>query len=366
MTATDALFQPLELGALTLPNRVLMAPLTRNRAHDDGTPWDEAAKYYSQRAGAGLIFTEATQISPEGKGYIKTPGIHDLQQIAAWKRIVDAVHAARGRIALQLWHVGRISHTSLQPDGQAPVAPSAVRANAKTFTHDGPTDVSAPRALETGEIQRVVQDYRHAAEAAKAAGFDAVEVHAANGYLIDQFLRDGSNQRTDGYGGSADNRTRFLDEVVSTVVEVWGADRVGVRLSPTGAFNDMHDSDPETTFGTAIDKLKRRDLAFLHVVEAFPGETPGDTEKSLLDRLHARWNGSGAYIANGGFDAASAADWIARGRADAVSFGRPFIANPDLAERLRRGAPLNEPDHETFYGGDQRGYTDYPALADAA
>jgi len=358
------LFRPLRAGSLDLPNRVLMAPLTRNRAHPDGTPHAMAEEYYRQRASAGAIVTEATQISPEGKGYINTPGLHDDAHVAAWRRITDAVHAAGGRILLQLWHVGRISHVSLQPGGQAPVAPSAIRARAQTFIESGFADTSAPRALETDELPRIVADYARAAARAGEAGFDGVEVHAANGYLLDQFLRDGTNRRSDAYGGTAEARARLVLEVTEAVAGVWGADRVGIRLSPFGGFNDMADSDPEASFATVYRLLDRLGLAYLHVVERFPGAEPSAAEVEGLDRLRALW--SGPYIANGDFDAARAADWIGRGRADAVSFGRPFIANPDLPERFRRAAPLNAPDSDTFYGGDARGYTDYPFLDQAA
>jgi len=360
MADTSILFRPLRIGAAEVPNRVLMAPLTRNRAHPDGTPHAMAVEYYRQRASAGLILTEATQISAEGKGYINTPGIHTDAQVEGWRRVTEAVHAAGGRIWLQLWHVGRISHVSLLPDGQPPVAPSAIRANAQTFI-DGMVDVSEPRALGTEELPRVVEDYVIAAERAKEAGFDGVEVHAANGYLLDQFLQDRTNHRADAYGGSVAARTRLPLEVTEAVAGVWGPDRVGLRLSPFGTFNDMGDSDPESHFGAIYEAFDRLGLAFLHVVEKFPGIDATPEQAAALDRLRARW--SGTYIANGYFDAARAADWIARGRADAVTFGRPFIANPDLPERFRTGAALNEPDHATFYGGDHRGYTDYPFLA---
>ena len=356
------LFRPLELGALTLPNRVLMAPLTRNRAHGDGTPRDLAAEYYRQRASAGLIFTEATQISPMGVGYIDTPGIHDDEHIAAWRKITDAVHAAGGRIVLQLWHVGRISHTSLLPDGQAPVAPSAIPAKAQTFAREGFVDCSPPRALETDEIAGIIDEYRTAAENAIKAGFDGVEVHSANGYLLDQFLHENANQRDDHYGGSPENRARLTLEVVEAVANAIGADRVGVRISPTGTFSDMDPNGVEPTFEALIDGLNPMQLAYLHVVEQFPGADVAEADRAMLDRLHGRW--TGPYIANGDFDAARAADWIAKGRADAVTFGRPFLANPDLPERYRRGASLNEADESTFYGGDERGYTDYPTLGE--
>lgn len=359
-SALAPLFAPLKVGAVDAPNRVFMAPLTRNRAQPDGTPAELAVEYYRQRASAGLIFTEATQISAMGKGYKDTPGIHDDTHVAAWRRITDAVHAEGGRIFLQLWHVGRISHTSLLPDGAQPVSSSAVRANAQTFTEDGFTDVSEPRALETEDVAGVVADYAAAASRAMEAGFDGVEVHAANGYLIDQFLRDGVNRRTDRYGGSVENRIRFLTEVVDAVSERTGADRVGVRLSPTGSFSDMSDSDPEAVFSAAIEALDSRGLAYLHLVEEFPGEETSSEEQKLLSGLRDLW--TGVYIANGGFDADAAADWIAKGRADAVAFGRPFIANPDLPKRYAVDADLNEGDQDTYYGGGAEGYVDYPAL----
>ena len=360
MTELSPLFRPLRIGATEAPNRVLMAPLTRNRAKADGTPGAITEEYYRQRASAGLIVTEATQITPEGKGYLDTPGIHDDSHVAAWRRITDTVHAGGGRIFQQLWHVGRISHVSLLPDGQAPVAPSAIRAKAQTFNADGFVDTSEPRALEAEEMPRIVADYVAAAERAKEAGFDGVEVHAANGYLLDQFLRDGSNKRTDAYGGSAENRARLVLEVTGAVIGVWGADRVGIRLAPFGGFNDMSDSTPEATFGTVYRKLDQLGLAYLHVVESFPGSEHNAGEAAALDRLRSLW--SGVYIANGDFDAARAAEWIAKGRTDAVSFGRPFISNPDLPERYRSGAALNAPDQSTFYGGGTEGYTDYPSL----
>lgn len=359
MAEIDTLFTPVRLGAIAAANRVLMAPLTRNRAHRDGTPHQMAIDYYRQRASAGLIFTEATQISAEGKGYINTPGLHAPAHVEGWKAITDAVHAAGGKIALQLWHVGRISHVDLQPGGQPPVAPSAIRANAQTFI-DGLVDVSEPRALAEDELPRIVADYARAAELAKEAGFDGVEVHAANGYLLDQFLQDRTNRRRDAYGGPAENRARLTLEVTEAVAKVWGADRVGIRLSPFGTFNDMGDSAAEETFGIVYRLLDRLGLAFLHVVEKFPGTEVTEAEAAALDRLRTLW--SGPYVANGDFDRARAADWVARGRADAVTFGRPFIANPDLPERIRRGAAWNTPDPATFYGGDRRGYTDYPPL----
>ncbi len=360
--ALEPLFEPLGVGAVTAPHRVFMAPLTRNRAHGDGTPNELAIEYYRQRATAGLIITEATQISPLGKGYLDTPGIHGDAHVSGWRAVTDAVHDAGGRIFLQIWHVGRISHVSLLPEGEQPIAPSAIRAETQTFAADGFVDVSAPRAMTAADIDKTIDEYRAAARLARAAGFDGVEVHGANGYLIDQFLRDGSNKRDDDYGGTPANRARFLTEAVQAAVDVFGADRVGVRLSPTGAFNDMADSDPAATFGAAIDALNPMGLAYLHVVESFPGEDQSDDDAKLIAELRGRWKG--VYIANGGFDAASAANAIREGRADAIAFGRPYIANPDLPRRYARAAALNEPDQSTFYGGGREGYTDYPFLED--
>lgn len=358
------LFEPLKLGDVEVSNRVLMAPLTRNRAHPDGTPSELGIEYYRQRASAGLIITEAAQIVPMGKGYINTPGVHDADHVAAWKKITDAVHAEGGRIALQLWHVGRISHSSLLPGGAQPVAPSAIRANAQTVAEEGFIDVSEPRALETDEIRALVKDYAAAARRAVEAGFDLVEAHAANGYLINQFLNDRTNRREDEYGGSPENRARFLFEVLEAVANEIGAGRVGVRLSPTGTFNDMAGGEIEETYSLVYRRLSEMGLAYLHVVEKFPGLDVSDVEQRLLDRLRGLFRGN--YIANGDFDARQAAEWIDAGRADAVAFGRPFISNPDLPARFALGADLTEPDQSTFYGGDERGYTDYPFLDGAA
>lgn len=359
------LFTPLSAGALEAPHRVWMAPLTRNRAQGDGTPKAMAETYYAQRASAGLIISEATQISPLGKGYIDTPGIHSEAQVAAWKRITEAVHAEGGRLYVQLWHVGRISHVSLLPPGEQPVSASALRAEAQTFGPEGFVDTSEPRALATDEIPQLIEDYRHAARQALAAGFDGVEVHSANGYLLDQFLHAHSNQRTDGYGGNAEGRARLTIEITKAVADIVGAGRTGLRLSPTGTFNDMRSAaenpDDEAAFVAVLDALKGEGLSFLHVVEQFPGADVSEADVALLDRLHKQW--PGPYVANGDFDGARAAAWIARGRADAVTFGRPFISNPDLPERLLKGADLTPADQATFYGGGEEGYTDYPALS---
>ncbi|WP_050525800.1 alkene reductase [Pseudorhodobacter aquimaris] len=360
MTDTKILFNPAQMGILSLPNRVLMAPLTRNRAQPDGVPKDMAQTYYAQRASAGLIVSEATQISDMGKGYLDTPGIYTEDQTRAWRKITDAVHANGGRIFCQLWHVGRISHNSLLPDGASPVSSSDRRAKTQTFTANGFEDCSTPVALDAKGIARTVQDFRAAAEWAKVANFDGVEVHAANGYLIDQFLQDGVNNRSDDYGGSVKNRMRLLFEVLDAVKLVWPSSRVGVRLSPLGQANDISDSDPETLFRAVYQALGDHNLAYLHVVESFPGSEGDSDGKALLNRLRKEY--SGFYIANGGYDAESAAKAIADGTADAVTFGRAFIANPDLPERFRRGAALTQPDQQTFYGGDEHGYTDYPFL----
>ncbi|SFB76325.1 alkene reductase [Tropicimonas isoalkanivorans] len=360
MTDHSILFHPTRMGAMELPNRILMAPLTRNRAHPDGTPGELAERYYAQRASAGLIISEATQISAMGKGYIDTPGIYTPEHVAGWKKITAAVHAAGGRIFCQLWHVGRISHVSLLPDNRQPVSSSAVRAEAQTFTANGFEATSEPIELPLDEIPALIADYRHAAEMAKEAGFDGVEVHGANGYLLDQFLQDGVNHREDAYGGSVENRLRLLSDVLDAVIDVWGVDRVGVRLSPLGQANDISDSDPETLFRAAYSMVASKSLAYLHVVESFPGTGEDSAGREMLDRLRAGYDGF--YIPNGGYDGNSAAEAIAQGRADAVSIGRDFLANPDLPERLRVGADLNEPDQSTFYGGGAEGYVDYPFL----
>ncbi|MDQ4134565.1 MAG: alkene reductase [Pseudomonadota bacterium] len=351
------LFQPLQLGALTLPNRIVMAPLTRNRA-DRATdaPYELNARYYAQRASAGLLITEASQISREGQGYIWTPGIYTPEQIAGWRKVTDAVHAAGGRIVIQLWHVGRVSHTSLQENGAAPVAPSAIRAKAQTYIETGFADVSEPRALRLDEIPRVVADYERAARNAKEAGFDGIEIHAANGYLLDQFLSDASNRRTDAYGGSIENRSRLTLEVVEAVLRVWEPGRVGIRLSP-GPTNDVVDSNPAPLFGYLVGELDKRKLAYIHLIEApVEGLDYGDLRRAFR----------GVYIANGGYTRERAIEAIESGRVDAVAFGRPFIANPDLVQRLRLDAPLNEPARATFYGGGPEGYIDYPTLDRAA
>ena len=354
------IFSPFTLGPLTLPNRVVMAPMTRNRAGPGNVPVELNATYYAQRASAGLIISEATQVSPQGIGYPGTPGIHSPEQVAGWKLVTDAVHKAKGRIYLQLWHVGRISHPSLQPDGALPVAPSAIAPAGQAMTYDGMKPFVTPRALETAEIAGVIADYRRGAENAKTAGFDGVELHGANGYLIDQFLRDGSNKRADRYGGSAANRARLLTEVTEAITGVWGGDRVGVRLSPAAAFNDMADSHPAATFSTAVNELNRFGLAYLHIVEPIAGDPIPAGEVPDIRFLRKIWRG--ALMGNKGYDLARANAVIHDGAADLVSFAALFLANPDLPERLRRGGPFNPPDRKTFYGGSASGYTDYPAM----
>ena len=356
------LFESIQLGSLVLTNRVFMAPLTRNRADADGVPGELAATYYSQRASAGLIVTEATQISPMGKGYFNTPGIHSPEQVRAWSRIVESVHKSGGQIFLQLWHVGRISHSSLLPNHAQPVAPSAIRANSQTLIATGLAPVSEPVALTASGIKETLDDYRRAAGNAKAAGFDGVEIHAANGYLIDQFLRTGSNQRSDEYGGVASNRVRVLTEAVERVLEVWDPRHVGVRISPTGSFNDMSDDNPFDTFSVAVGRLNDYGLGYLHVVE-MAQNSKGPSEVDIAMSAHLRTLWKGLYVANGGYDRPRGEEAIRSGHADAIAYGRNFLANPDLPRRLQLGAALNEPDPTTFYGGGAAGYTSYPALS---
>jgi N-ethylmaleimide reductase len=356
------LFTPFQLGPYELRNRMVMAPMTRSRAGEGNVLPDMAVEYYRQRASAGLIVTEGTQVSPQGVGYTHTPGIHSPAQVAAWRRVTDAVHVEGGRIFAQLWHTGRVSHPSFH-GGELPVAPSAIGFEGQAFTYEGPRPYVAPRALETDEIAGVVAQFAAGAERAYEAGFDGVELHGANGYLIDQFLRDGSNQRTDPYGGSIQNRVRFLTEVARAAVDVWGGDRVGVRLSPRGVANGMSDGDPEATFGYAAYALNPFGLAYLHLIDPVGGPmmAPGARISPVLRAIYR-----GPLIVNGGFDAASANEAVAGGQADLVSFGVPFLANPDLVRRYREGAPLNAPDRATFYGGDAHGYVDYPTLDEVA
>ncbi|KLK89514.1 N-ethylmaleimide reductase [Microvirga vignae] len=358
----NALFQPYQLGGLTLPNRLVMAPLTRNRAQEGDVARDIAATYYTQRASAGLLISEGSQISQQGQGYLRTPGIYTPEQVAGWRKVTDAVHTAGGRIFIQLWHVGRVSHASLQPNAGAPVGPSAIRANTKTYLKEGFADVSEPRALELSEIPGILRDYEQAARNAKEAGFDGVEIHAANGYLLDQFMKDGANKRTDAYGGSIENRTRLALEATEAVLKVWDKGRVGIRLSPAPV-NDAADSNPQALFSHVVEKLDGLGIGYIHMIE---GATQGDRHAVNVDYLGLRRSFRGTYIANNGYDREMAAEAIASGRADLVALGRLFIANPDLVERFRLNTPLNQPDRATFYGGDAKGYTDYPNLSEAA
>ncbi len=358
------LFSPLRIGTLALPNRLVMSPLTRNRAAaGTNAPTALNATYYAQRASAGLIISEATDISADAVGSVRAPGMYTPRQIDGWRRVADAVHASHGRIFAQLWHVGRISHASLRPGGAAPVAPSALQAKARVF--DGTQFIAAgqPRALEVDEIRIIVRDFALAARNACAAGLDGIEIHGANGYLIDQFLQDSTNRRTDDYGGSLTNRARFLFDVVEAASAEWPG-RVGLRLAPFSQVNDMADSDPMTTFGYVIERLNDYPLAYLHMPEGHPGGSrdlqPGHDVQALRRAF------KGVYMANNGYDRDLAMTAVETGRADLIAFGRAFLANPDLVDRLARNAPLNVPDTTTFYGGDMRGYTDYPPLEMAA
>ncbi|MEO0377717.1 MAG: alkene reductase [Cyanobacteria bacterium P01_A01_bin.17] len=354
---TPDLFTPIDLGPLTLPSRIVMAPLTRMRAGEGNAPTPMNATYYAQRASAGLIITEATQVSRQGRGYANSPGIHSPEQMAGWKLVTKAVHAAGGQIFLQLWHAGRTSHPDLQENGALPVAPSAIAAEGHAYTPNGRPDLVTPRALKTEEIPGIVEQFRQGAANALAVGFDGVEVHGANGYLIDEFLEDGSNKRSDRYGGSVANRARFLLEVMEAVIQVWGKHRVGVRLSPSGQNYSMSDSDRATTFEYAVDALNTFDLAYFHLMEPNPQGEHTDLDAALFRPIF-----KGTLMANGGYDRQRGDAVLANDSADLVSFGRTFLANPDLPERLALNASLNDPDSSTFYGGGEKGYTDYPSL----
>jgi N-ethylmaleimide reductase len=365
-----SLFDPVQAGELRLANRIAMAPLTRNRS-PGAIPGELAVTYYTQRASAGLIVTEGTAITHQGQGYADVPGLWSDEQVAAWKKVTDAVHAAGGKIVTQLWHVGRVSHHTLQPGGQPPVAPSAIQAKTKTYLiQDGqgsfaPTDL--PRALRTDELPGIVNDYRHAARNAIRAGFDGVELHGANGYLLDQFLRSGSNHRTDAYGGSIENRARFLIEVMQAVVQEIGGGRTGLRLSPVTPANDASDPEPQPLFEHVMKQLAPMGLAFIHIIEGATGgardHQQGDKpfDYAALRRAYRDAGGKAAWMVNNGYDRALAEGALDAG-ADIVAFGRSFIANPDLPARLKQGGPFNEPDRATFYGGGAHGYTDYPVL----
>jgi N-ethylmaleimide reductase len=358
--AKTSLFDPVQLGPLTLANRIVMAPLTRSRADTDGVPSPLAADYYAQRASAGLLIAEATNISPQGRGYAWTPGIYSEAQAEAWRRVTACVHGHCGRIFDQLWHVGRVSHPDLQPGHALPVAPSAIAARGQTYTEDGFRDFVVPRALETDEIPGIVEQYRHAARYAKDAGFDGVEIHAANGYLLDQFIRDSTNRRTDRYGGGREKRVRIVLEIAEAVTAVWGGARVGIRLSPvsTNIGEIPLDSDVMGTYGYLIEQLNAFSLGYLHCVE---GETAGPRNIPAgvsFPELRGRFDG--LYMANNGYDLELATHALEDGVADLIAFGRPFLANPDLVARLRCGWPLAEAPKETWYGGGAKGYADWP------
>jgi N-ethylmaleimide reductase len=371
-TPTELLFQPIKVGRYHLRHRIVLAPLTRSRSRQPGNvPSALNACYYAQRASAALIVSEATQVSMQGQGYAWTPGIHGREQVEGWRLVTDAVHEAGGLIFLQLWHVGRISHPSLQPDGMLPVAPSAIKPAGQAFIENEKGEGAlapfvTPRALQIEEMPYLVRQYVRGARNALEAGFDGVEVHAANGYLLDQFLESGTNKRTDAYGGSVENRLRLLLEVVEAVSGVWQPERVGVRLSPLGTLNDIQDDDPETTFGTAAARLSDHRLAYLHLVNPAMAALENHTEPApvavrMVELMRAKYRGT--LILAGGFDQDTAEDWLRKGRADLIAFGRKFLANPDLPERFRLSAPLNADDRSTYYGGGAKGYTDYPSLA---
>ena len=357
---SKTLFKPYSLGPLTLSTRIVMAPLTRNRAGPGFVPSDLAAEYYGQRASAGLLISEATQISQQGQGYQDTPGIYSKAQIDGWRKVTDAVHAKDGKIFLQLWHVGRVSHVDLQENGAAPVAPSAIRAQTKTFVNNGFVDVSEPRALELVELPGIVDGFRKAAANAIAAGFDGVEIHCANGYLLDQFVKDGANVRTDAYGGSVENRARLMLEVTAAVVKEIGAARTGIRISPVSPANGVSSSDAQAQFNYIVDQLDALGIVYIHVVEGATGG-PRDTTPFDFGSLRRRFKNT--YIANNGYDPDLATSRLAGDNADLFAFGRPFIANPDLVARLKTGVPLAEFNPAALYGGGSAGYTDYPAIA---
>lgn len=354
-------FSPFQLGPLLLPNRLVMAPMTRNRAGPGNVPVEMNATYYVQRASAGLIVTEGTQVSPQGQGYAGTPGIHSPEQVAGWKMVTQAVHAAGGRIFLQLWHVGRISHPSVQPNGGIPVAPSALKPAGQIMTAQGLQDFVTPHELTTSEVEGVVEEYRRGAANAKLAGFDGVELHGANGYLVDQFLKDKTNRRTDRYGGGALNRARFLLEVVEAMAGEWGGERVGVRLAPTNPFNDIADSHPAATFAVAVKELSRLDLGYLHIVEPLPTDPVASGETPDIAFFRRLWRGT--LMGNKGYTLERANAALRAGTVDLVSFATLFLANPDLPARFRRGAGLNAPDRPTFYARGPKGYIDYPPMA---
>ncbi|EJF89374.1 alkene reductase [Bartonella tamiae] len=368
-----SLFDPIKIGALSLNNRIIMAPLTRARSYGD-VPNDMNVLYYRQRATAGLIVSEGTVISQQGQGNIDVPGLFEKEQLEGWRKVTDAVHKEGGKIVVQLWHTGRMSHTSLQPHNAAPVAPSAIQAKARTYIKDNDgkghfSEVSPPRALDVSELPAIIEDYVKAARnAVQVAGFDGVEIHSANGYLLDEFLRESSNQRHDDYGGSIENRTRFPLQVVQAIVEAIGADKTGIRISPVTPAGDVHDLDPQPLFDFYVEALAAYNLAFIHVIEGATGGDRNYQEASYpfdykhLKQVYRDAGGQGAWMVNNGYTGDMAQDAVQSGYADLVSFGKPFIANPDLVERIKQKAPLNKLDETTLYGGDEKGYTDYPTL----
>lgn len=359
------LFTPIKIGDLTLKNRMVMAPLTRNRATPgDLAPNEMNVEYYRQRTSAGLIICEGSQIADDALGYPLTPGIHSPKQVAGWKKVTDAVHAEGGLIFMQLWHCGRVSHSSMLPGQMRPLAPSAIKPAGEVFTYEGMKPYETPQAIATEAIPGIIEQYRHAARCAIEAGFDGVEIHGANGYLLDQFLRDGSNQRDDQYGGSIENRARLLMEVTAAVCEIWDPQRVGVRLSPLQPFNDLYDSDPQATFSYTVKALNRFNLGYLHITE-MGADNPGAAGPEFdISSLRPLWDG--IYMTNFNYDKQTANQALAAGQADLIAFGRLFIANPDLPHRFAENAELNTPDPESFYGGDERGYIDYPFLDKSA
>lgn len=350
------------VGPYTLKNSMVMAPMTRNRAGKGNIPTDMNVTYYKQRSSAGLIISEASQVSEQGIGYLATPGIHTDDQVEGWKKVTDGVHQKEGLIFSQLWHVGRISHPDFHA-GELPVAPSAVKPEGQAFTPTGLKDFVTPRALETEEIPGIIDDFKHAAIQAKKAGFDGVEIHAANGYLIDQFLRDGTNKREDHYGGSIENRSKFALEITDAVCEVWDSQKVGIRLSPSGVFNDMYDSNPAALFNYLLDELSGRDLAYVHLVEPLV-ELEGDKFEQVPRNVAEFYRPAydGTLIACGNLDRKLGEHLLKHHHADLIAYARLFLANPDLPKRFAQGAGLNEPDHDMFYGGGEGGYIDYPFL----
>lgn len=350
-----------QLGDLKLKNRMVMAPMTRNRAGEGNVPHDLNAEYYRQRSSAGLIITEASQVSEQGIGYPMTPGIHTPEQVEGWKKVTGAVHEAGSRVFLQLWHVGRVSHSDYH-NGELPVAPSAIPAKGQAFSPTGFKDFETPRALDTDEIPGIVEDFKKGAQNAKEAGFDGVEIHGANGYLLNQFLEDGSNRRGDRYGGSIENRLRFTLEVVEAVLEIWDSNRVGIRLSPNGTFNGMYDSNPKKMYTELLKQLENYELAYVHFVEeARPEGEEFEHYPELVSSFYAdKYSGNRIFCGN--LDREKSEELLREGKTDLVAYARLFLANPDLPKRFELDAELNEPDQDTFYGGDEKGYTDYPFL----